>query len=59
MKKMVSIAKKSKRAQREYNQEKRGDWGAVKPVLRIVESRKKFSRARQKTRDASELHGRE
>lgn len=56
MKKMVPIAKQSKRAQREHNREKRGDWGAVKPVLRIVESRKKYRRERQKAHDHAEIH---
>lgn len=53
MKKMVPLAKQSKRAQKEHNQAQRGDWGAVKPVLRIVESKKRYSRKRVKDNDRS------
>lgn len=56
MKKLVPLAKQSKRAQKEHNQSQRGDWGAVKPVLRVVESRKKYSRKRLKDADASVRH---
>lgn len=54
MKKLVPLAKQSKRAQKEHNQSQRGDWGAVKPVLRVVESKKKYSRVRQKEADRRE-----
>lgn len=53
MKKMIPLAKMSKRAQKEHHQAQRGDWGAVKPVLRIVESKKKYSRKRMKEVDRS------
>jgi len=53
MKKMISLDKQSKRAQKEHHQQKRGDWGAVKPVLRVEESKKKYSRKRLKDEDAA------
>ena len=56
MKKLVPLAKQSKRAQKEHNQSQRGDWGAVKPVLRVVESKKKYRRERQKERDHAEIN---
>lgn len=52
MKKLIPLNKQSKRAQREHNQSQRGDWGAIKPTLRIVESKKRYSRARMKSADA-------
>lgn len=53
MKKLIPIDKQSKRAQKEHDRTQRGDWGAVKPVLRIVESKKKYSRKRLKDADMS------
>ena len=35
-KKLIPLEKQSKRARREHAQSRRGDWGAVKPVLRVV-----------------------
>ncbi|MBQ7848630.1 MAG: hypothetical protein IJ343_02765 [Clostridia bacterium] len=52
-KKMVPLEKQQKKAQREHDRAQRGDWGEVKPVLRVVESRKKYSRKRQKDADVS------
>lgn len=54
MTKHVPLNKQQKSAQREHDRAKRGDWGAVKPVLRIVESKKKYRRARQKEADRRE-----
>jgi len=51
MKKLIPLKKQSKRAQKEHHQSQRGDWGSVKPVLRVVESRKKYSRKRLKDAD--------
>lgn len=53
MKKLIPLEKQSKRAQREHDRAQRGDWGAVKPVLRVVESRKRYSRKRLKDADRS------
>lgn len=52
MKKLIPLEKQSKRAQRAHHQSQRGDWGAVKPTLRIVESKKTYRRARTKAADA-------
>ena len=50
---MVPLEKQQKKAQKEHDRAKRGDWGVVKPVLRVVESKKKYSRKRQKDADLS------
>ncbi len=55
MKKQVPLEKQQKSAQKEHDRVQRGDWGAVKPVTRVVESKKKYSRERQKERDHSEI----
>ena len=52
-KKMVPLEKRQKKAQKEHDRAQRGDWGAVKPVLRVVESRKKYRRKRLKDADAA------
>lgn len=52
-KKIVPMEKQQKKAQREHDRAQRGDWGAVNPVLRVVESRKKYSRKRLKDADMS------
>lgn len=52
MKKHTPLSKQSKRAQRAHNATQRSDWGAIKPTLRIVESKKRYSRARVKDADA-------
>ncbi len=54
MKKQVPLEKQQKSAQREHDRAQRGDWGAVKPVLRVVESKKKYRRSRQKEADRRE-----
>ena len=51
MKKHVPLEKQQKSARREHDRAQRGDWGSVKPVLRVVQSRKKYSRVRQKEAD--------
>ena len=48
------VEKQQKSAQREHDRAQRGDWGAVKPTLRVVESKKKYRRARQKEADRRE-----
>lgn len=56
MTKQIPLEKQQKRAQKEHDRLKRGDWGAVKPVLRVVESKKKYRRERQKERDHVEIN---
>lgn len=53
MKKLIPLEKQSKRAQKAHDRLKRGDWGEIKPVLRVVESKKRYSRKRQKDADVS------
>ena len=48
MKKMIPLQKQSKRAQKEYHLSKRGSWGEVNPVPRVVESKKVYSRKKLK-----------
>ncbi len=46
MKKLVPLKKQSKSAQKEYAASQRGSWEGVKPITRVVESRKKYTRKR-------------
>lgn len=54
MKKQVPLDKQQKSARKEHDRSQRGDWGAVKPTTSVVESRKKYSRERQKEADRRE-----
>jgi hypothetical protein len=42
---MISYNKMSKKAQKEYNAQKRGSWGDVKPVTVTFSDKKKFNKA--------------
>lgn len=42
--KFVPYAKLSKKAQKELNQQKRADWGLVRPATRIAENPKAYKR---------------
>lgn len=46
MKKLVPLKKQSKAAQKEHAASQRGSWEGVKPVTRVEESKKKYSRKR-------------
>ena len=46
MKKLIPLKKQSKSAQKEHAASQRGSWEGVKPVTRVVESRKRYSRKR-------------
>lgn len=46
MKKLVPLKKQSKKEQKAYAASQRGSWEGVKPVTRVAESRKKYSRKR-------------
>jgi len=46
MKKLIPLKKQSKSAQKEHAASQRGSWEGVKPITRVVESRKKYSRKR-------------
>lgn len=45
-KKLIPLKKQSKAAQKEHAALKRGSWEGVKPVTRVVESKKRYSRKR-------------
>lgn len=45
-KKLIPLKKQSKAAQKEHAASQRGSWEGVKPVTRVVESRKRYSRKR-------------
>ena len=44
MEKFVSFEKLSKKKQREQNQQKRNDWGLIKPITRKIPSQKIYNR---------------
>ncbi len=46
MKKLIPLIKQSKAAKRAHAAAQRGSWEGVKPVTRIAENRKKYSRKR-------------
>ena len=53
MKKIVSYEKMSKKAQKEINNLRRGDWGNVNPVSRITKNKKAYDRRAFKNFDAA------
>ena len=54
MKKMIPIKKQTKKQtkknQKAYYDQKRGSWGNVDPVSKVIESKKKYERNRDKRR---------
>jgi len=46
MKKLIPLHKQSKSAKKEHAALKRGTWESVKPVTRVVQSKKRYSRKR-------------
>ena len=46
--KIIPINKQSKKAKRAYYANRRGSWNGVKPVTRVVESKKVYDRNREK-----------
>ena len=48
MKKMIPLAKQSKKKQKQYHAQQRGTWGGVSPVTRVAPDRKKYDRSREK-----------
>lgn len=46
MKKLIPLKKQSKSSQKEHAASQRGSWEGVKPVTRVAENRKKYSRKR-------------
>lgn len=51
--KFIPKEKLSKKKRRELDNQKRNSWGEIKPVTRLVESKKRYNRQREKvkTRD--------
>ncbi len=54
MKKFVPLKKQSKAAQKEHAAAQRRTWEDVKPTLRVVESKKRYSRKRMPKPTADE-----
>lgn len=54
MKKLIPLKKQSKSAQKEHAASQRGSWEGVKPVTRVVESKKRYSRKRLEKPSADE-----
>lgn len=48
MKRVVSLDKQQKKAQRAFHAAQRGSWYGVNPVTRVVPSGKRYSRAKAK-----------
>lgn len=46
MKKYIPLKKQSKAARKEHAALQRGSWEGIKPVTRVAESKKKYSRKR-------------
>ena len=54
MQKVTSYKKLSKKKQKELNAKKRKNWGELKPTVRVVESKKHYSRKRKARIDNDE-----
>lgn len=50
MTRVVDVAKMSKSARRAYYSAKRGSWGGLNPVTRVVPNKKAYDRDRVKSR---------
>lgn len=46
--KIIPLNKQSKKAQKEYHAERRGSWNGLKPVTRVVKSKKVYDRNKLK-----------
>ena len=54
MKKLIPLKKQSKSAQKAHAASQRGSWEGVKPVTRVADSKKKYSRKRLEKPSADE-----
>ena len=52
--KVVPIKKQSKKAQRQFNLKRRGDWNGVNPTTRVVKSKKVYDRKKLRKPDDTE-----
>ncbi len=50
MKKIIPLAKQSKKAQKQYHAKQRGSWNGLSPVTRVVPSKKVYDRKKIKLR---------
>ena len=48
MKKVIPLAKQSKKAQKQYHAKQRGSWHGLSPVTRVVPSKKIYDRKKIK-----------
>lgn len=48
MKKMIPLKKQTKKNQKAYYDQKRGTWGSIDPVSKVIESKKTYKRNRHK-----------
>ena len=55
MEKYVELKKQQKKAQKAYYQKNRIGWGEVNPRTRVVESKKRYDRNREKAAIRQEL----
>lgn len=44
MKKFISYQKMNKKKRKEIDKQKRGNWGDIKPVTKVVQSKKVYNR---------------
>ena len=58
MEKMIPIKKQTKKSQKAYYDRKRGTWGNIDPVSKVIESKKIYKRNRSKRRER-EIYGTE
>lgn len=59
MKKIISLNKQSKKAQRAYHAKQRGSWYGLCPVTRVVPSKKGYDRNRERKNTRMQLRGRD
>lgn len=50
MEKIIPIKKQTKKNQKAYYDQKRGSWGNIDPVSKVIESKKTYKRNRDKRR---------
>ena len=48
MKKVIPLAKQSKKLQKQYHAKQRGSWNGISPVTRVVPSKKVYDRKKIK-----------
>jgi hypothetical protein len=56
---LIPLKKQSKKRQKAYHSAKRGSWGELSPVTRVVQSKKAYDRQKQRQADRQALFERE